>query len=130
MLSSFNILLLFCSVRLHTSIPNTSVACIYYSEGIKSNQITFIVTSPQHMCRWVKFLSACSRQCRNNLHMDSTYLQTVQKTMCKIHIHILSTHSVLLDILTLSNTHYTPYVHILHYVHLYTQCYAKKIIII
>ncbi len=31
----------------------------------------------------------------NNLHMDSTYLQTVQKTMCKIHIHILSTHSVL-----------------------------------
>ncbi len=29
------------------------------------------------------------------LHMDSTYLQTVQKTMCKIHIHILSTHSVL-----------------------------------
>ncbi len=40
----------------------------------------------------------CSRQCKknnNNLHMDSTYLQTVQKTMCKIHIHILSTHSVL-----------------------------------
>ncbi len=31
----------------------------------------------------------------NNLHMDSTYLQTVQKTICKIHIHILSTHSVL-----------------------------------
>ncbi len=31
--------------------------------------------------------------------MDSTYLQTVQKTMCKIHIHILSTHSVLYDIL-------------------------------
>ncbi len=40
----------------------------------------------------------CSRQCKkknNNLHMDSAYLQTVQKTMCKIHIHILSTHSVL-----------------------------------
>ncbi len=38
------------------------------------------------------------RQCKksnSNLHMDSTYLQTVQKTMCKIHIHILSTHSVL-----------------------------------
>ncbi len=29
----------------------------------------------------------------SNLHMDSTYLQTVQKTMCKIHIHILSTLS-------------------------------------
>ncbi len=32
---------------------------------------------------------------KSNLHMDSTYLQTVQKTMCKIHIHILSTLSVL-----------------------------------
>ncbi len=31
----------------------------------------------------------------SSLHMDSTYLQTVQKTMCKIHIHILSTLSVL-----------------------------------
>ncbi len=31
----------------------------------------------------------------SNLHMDSTYLQTVQKTMCKIHIHVLSTLSVL-----------------------------------
>ncbi len=38
----------------------------------------------------------CSRQCKKKIkiHMDSTYLQTVQKTMCKIHIHILSTHSV------------------------------------
>ncbi len=108
---------------------------------IKSNQITFIVTSPQHsalvseilmsvlqtvqkkkkknmyiwtdtakkttnnlhMHRQCKKKTAlehlqCSRQCKktnNNLHMDSTYLQTVQKTMCKIHIHILSTHSVL-----------------------------------
>ncbi len=38
------------------------------------------------------------RQCKknnSNLHMDSTYLQTVQKTMCKIHIHALSTLSVL-----------------------------------
>ncbi len=35
--------------------------------------------------------------------------------MCKIYIHILSTHSVLLDILTVINTHYTPYVHILHW---------------
>ncbi len=39
-----------------------------------------------------------NRQCKknnSNLHMDSTYLQTVQKTMCKIHIHALSTLSVL-----------------------------------
>ncbi len=25
---------------------------------------------------WVQFLRACSRQCRNNWHIDSTYLQT------------------------------------------------------
>ncbi len=47
----------------------------------------------------------------NNLHIDSTYLQTVQKTMFRIHIHILSTHSVLLDILSYQ-------LHIIHYVHM------------
>ncbi len=46
--------------------------------------------------------------------------------MCRMHIHIVSTHSVLLDILAVINTHYTQNVHILHYVHLYTQWYAKK----
>ncbi len=60
---------------------------------IKSNQITFIVTSPQHKClgEWNSY----ERAPDNNLHMDSTYLQTVQKTMCKKHIHILSTHMAL-----------------------------------
>ncbi len=28
-------------------------------------------------------------QKNNNLHMDSTYLQTIQKTVCKIHVHIV-----------------------------------------
>ncbi len=37
-----------------------------------------------------------------------------------MHIHIVSTHSELLDTLTIISTHYTPYVHILHYVHIYT----------
>ncbi len=40
-------------------------------------------------------LQTVQKNNNSNLHMDSTYLQTVQKTMCKIHIHILSTHSVL-----------------------------------
>ncbi len=64
---------------------------------IKSNQITFIVTSPQHkfLGEWNSYERAPDSAKKNNLHMDSTYLQTVQKTMCKIHIHILSTHSVL-----------------------------------
>ncbi len=48
------------------------------------------------------------------------------QTMCNIHIHILRTHSVLLDILTVINTHSTPYVHILHYVHIYTHTVICK----
>ncbi len=42
---------------------------------------------------WERTPDSAKKQ--NNLHTDSTYLQTVQKTMCKIHIHILNTHSVL-----------------------------------
>ncbi len=50
---------------------------------IKSNQITFIVTSPQHKClgEWNSYERAPDSAKNNNLHMDSTYLQTVQKTM-------------------------------------------------
>ncbi len=54
-------------------------------------------------------------------------LHTVQKQLTYRQYHYLQTytddnvqytHSVLLDILTVINTHYTPYVHILHYVHI------------
>ncbi len=57
-----------------------------------------------------------------------TYRQYIltQKTMCRMHIHIVSTHSVLLDILAVVNTHYTQNIHFLHYVHLFTQWYAKN----
>ncbi len=47
------------------------------SNQIKSNQITFYChITTAHVPWWVTFLRACSRQCRNNLHIDSTYLQT------------------------------------------------------
>ncbi len=46
------------------------------------------------------------------LGLVHTY-RLIQMTMCKIHIDILSTHSVLLDILTVINTHYTRYIHII-----------------
>ncbi len=62
------------------------------------------------------------------LQKQLTYRQyhyiLIQMTMCNI--HMLSTHSVLLDILTVINTHYTPYVHILHYVHIYTHTVICK----
>ncbi len=89
------------------------------SNQIKSNQITFIVTSPQHKCLgewnyWERAPDSAKKQ--NNLHIDSTYLQTVQKTMCKIHIHMLNTQCTIKTYLVTN----TPYVHILHYVHIYT----------
>ncbi len=75
------------------------------STQIKSNHFYCHITATAHVPWRVKFLRVCSRQCINNLHIDSTYLQLyityiystllIQKTMCRIHIHILSTHSVL-----------------------------------
>ncbi len=48
----------------------------------------------------------------SNLHMDSTYLQ---KKMCKIHIHILSTQCTIKTYLIINDTLYTVWAH-LHYV--------------
>ncbi len=68
-----------------------------YGQTVQKKQQTIYIwtdsakktTNNLHMDRQCKKNNNC------NLHMDSTYLQTVQKTMCKIHIHILSTLSVL-----------------------------------
>ncbi len=66
---------------------------------LKSNQIKSLLLSHHHSTSALvsEILTSVLQtvQKNNNLHMDSTYLQTVQKTMCKIHIQILSTHSVL-----------------------------------
>ncbi len=69
--------------------------------ALKSNQIKSLLLSHHHSTSalvseiLMSVLQTVQKNNNNNLHMDSTYLQTVQKTMCKIHIHILSTHSVL-----------------------------------
>ncbi len=47
----------------------------------KSNHFYCHITTA-HVPWWVKFLRACSRQYRNNLHMDSTYLQTYTDESC------------------------------------------------
>ncbi len=68
-------------------------ACVpaeHYSNQIKSNHFYYHITTA-HMPWWVKFLRACSRQCRNNLHIDSilTYLYRRQ---CAEYIY--SVHTV------------------------------------
>ncbi len=81
-----------------------STACfgsVYNNHEFKSNQIKSLLLSRHHSTSalvseiLMSVLQTVQKKATNNLHMDSTYLQTVQKTMCKIHIHILSTHSVL-----------------------------------
>ncbi len=63
---------------------------------IKSNHFyCHITTSPHHHALWwVKFLRACSRQCRNNLHIDGTYLQTYRGRQCAEYTYIYSVHTV------------------------------------
>ncbi len=63
-------------------------------------------------------------------------LQTVQKQLTYRQYHYLQTYTddnvqythtyTQLDILTVINTHYAPYVHILHYVHIYTYAVICK----
>ncbi len=81
----------------------SAVGCniIEVNPHFKSNQIKSLLLSHHHSTSAMvseiltSVLQTVQKKQDNNLHMDSTYLQTVQKTMCKIHIHILSTHSVL-----------------------------------
>ncbi len=99
-----------CSVNIGTQngmhliivVPSLKLTGDFYKMKItifKSNQIKSLLLSHHHSTSALvsEIITSVLQtvQKNNNLHMDSTYLQTVQKTMCKIHIHILSTHSVL-----------------------------------
>jgi len=64
------------------------------------------------MAWWVKFLRACFRQCRNNLHIDSTYLQTyTDDNVQNTHTYTQYTQYTIRHTYSYKyNTHYTPYV--------------------
>ncbi len=51
------------------------LSLVHDNYQIKSNHFYCHITKAR-VPWWVKFLRACSRQCRNNLHIDSTNLQT------------------------------------------------------
>ncbi len=72
------------------------------------------------MCALVsEILESFSRQCRNNLHIDNTYLQTyTEDNVQNTHTYTQYTQFTIWDILTIINTRYAPYVYILHYVHI------------
>ncbi len=91
---------------------------MFVSIQIKSNHFYCHITTA-HVPRWVKFLRACSRQFRNNLHVDSTYLQTYTEDNVQ-NTQTYSQYTQCTIWHTVINTHSTQYVHILHYVHIYT----------
>ncbi len=78
------------------SAKNNNKQFTYGQTVQKKQQTIYIWTDSAKKLHWSIYSAPDSaKKNNNNLHMDSTYLQTVQKTMCKIHIHILSTLSVL-----------------------------------
>ncbi len=90
------------------------VVSFIHDHQVKSNHFYCHITTA-HVPWRVKLLRACSRQCRNNLHIDSTYLQTYTDDNAQythIYIYILSTHSVLFKTYLQLSTHsmYTFYI--------------------
>ncbi len=84
---------------LQTAQKKTTTIYIW-TDSAKKQQTIYIWTDSAKKLHWSIYSAPHSAKKKKKknipiLHMDSTYLQTVQKTMCKIHIHILSTHSVL-----------------------------------
>ncbi len=80
--------------------------CNYGStKQIKSHHFYCHITTA-HVSWRVKFLRACSRQCRNNLHIDSTYIQTYTEDNVQ-NTHTLYTQCTIKTYLQLS-------IHIIH----------------
>ncbi len=85
------------TIYIWTDSAKKTTTIYIWTDSAKKLQTIYIWTDSAKKLHW-SIYSAPDSAKKNNikhflLHMDSTYLQTVQKTMCKI--HILSTHSVL-----------------------------------
>ncbi len=67
---------------------------------------------------WVKFLRACSRQCKKKntkIYIWTVHIYILYRRQCAKYTYIYSVHTVYYkDILSYqyTNTHYTPYVHV------------------
>ncbi len=76
------------------TVQKKTTAIYIWTDSAKKTTAIYIWTDSAKKTTAI-YIWTDSAKNNSNLHMDSTYLQTVQKTMCKIHIHILSTLSVL-----------------------------------
>ncbi len=110
-------------------ISNINSILLYYIlkyvySKIKSNHFYCHITTAQ-VPWWVKFLRACSRQCKKNKNKYTTiYIWTVHiyrlyRRQCANYTYIYSVHTVYYkDILSYQYTLYTICTR-LHYVHIY-----------
>ncbi len=86
--------------------------------GIKSNHFYCHITTA-HVPWWVKFLRACSR---NNLHIDSTYLQTyTDDNVQNTHTYTHYTQCTIRHTYSSQNTLYIVCAHSTLCTHIYTQ---------
>ncbi len=87
---------------------------------IKSNHF-YCHINTGHVPWWVKLLIMCSRQCRNNLNVDSTYLQTyTDDNVQYTHTYTQYTHCTILDTYSSQHTLYTLCTHSTLCTHIYT----------
>ncbi len=93
-----------------------------------SNQIKSLLLSHHHStCALVSVILESVLQTVQKQFTNRQYILTdLYRRQCAEYTYIYSVHGVLLDILTDINTHYTPYVHILHYVHIYTHSNMQR----
>ncbi len=85
----------------------------------KSNQITFIVTSPQHKClgEWNSYKRA-PESANKTIYIWTVHIYRLYRRQCAKYTYIYSVHTVYYkDILSYQYTLYTICTH-LHYVHI------------
>ncbi len=92
---------------LHSDTVEDLIRISVEGSNDKSNHFYCHITTA-HVPLWVTFLRVCSRQCRNNLHIDSTYLQTyTEDNVQNTHTYTQYTQCTIKTYLQLS-------IHILH----------------
>ncbi len=127
---SVNKLVRLCKLTLSfitTLAPIDLLGYFKFSSGfrsLKSNQITFIVTSPQHKClgEWNSYERAPDSAKKQNttIYIWTVHIYRLYRRQCAKYTYIYSVHTVYYkDILNYQYTLYTLCT-CLHYVHIYT----------
>ncbi len=113
----------FCPIVDWTKAVLQSKLAVNCNNQIKSNHKSLLLSYHHSTCALVSEILESVLQ---TVQKQFTYRQYIltdlsRKTMCRIHIHVLSTNSVLLDMLSNQYTLYTICTHSTLCTHIYTQ---------